>query len=76
MYQGNLSFEILEKYLRMLVGCGMLEAREDAKFYIATEKGLQLLSDYQELIEHSEIAENKRRALEESLTERLPAQAS
>jgi predicted transcriptional regulator len=74
MYQGNLSFDLLEKYLHILVGSGMLESKENSKFYVSTSKGLQLLTDYRELIEHSEIAESKRRALEASLAQQLPSE--
>ena len=69
MYQGNLSFDLLEKYLNLLVGSGMLEAKEDGKVFVATPKGLELLADYRTLVEHSELAESKRRALETSLTQ-------
>jgi predicted transcriptional regulator len=76
MYQGNLSFDLLEKYLRILVDNGMLETKADQRFYVATPKGLQLLTDYRELVEHSEIAESKRRALEASLAQQLPSEGS
>jgi predicted transcriptional regulator len=76
MYQGNLSFDLLEKYLNILVGSGMLDAKEDGKLFVATPKGLHLLADYRELIQHSEIAESKKRALEASLAQQLPGEAS
>jgi predicted transcriptional regulator len=76
MYQANLSFDLLEKYLHMLLVCGMIESKEEDRFYVATPKGLQLLSDYQELVQHAGIAENKKRALEESLAQQLPSEAA
>jgi len=71
MYQANLSFELLEKYLQLLIGSGMLETRENGKGFVATPKGLELLADYRALVEHSEIAESKRRALEASLAQQI-----
>lgn len=68
MYQGNLSFDLLQKYLDMLVNFGLLEIRGGAeKSYIATEKGRRFLEDYRELQKYSEIASSKKRALESTL---------
>lgn len=36
--------------------------------YVATEKGRQFLEDFSELRKYSQIAENKKRSLERSLT--------
>jgi predicted transcriptional regulator len=68
MYQGNLSFDLLQKYLDMLVNFGLLEVRGGAeKSYIATEKGRRFLEDYRELQKYSEMVEVKRHSLESSL---------
>lgn len=68
MYLGNLSWEVLQKYLDMLVNLGLIEFRNAYdKSYIATEKGRQFLEDFRELEKHSEIVESKRRALQTSL---------
>jgi predicted transcriptional regulator len=68
MYQGNLSFDLLQKYLDMLVNFGLLEIRGGAeKNYIATEKGQRFLEDYRELQKYSEMADSKKRALESTL---------
>lgn len=67
MYQGNLSFDLLQKYLDMLVNFGLLEVRGSEKSYIATEKGRRFLEDYRELQKYSEIASSKKRALESTL---------
>ena len=67
MYQGNLSFDLLQKYLDMLVNFGLLEVRGSEKSYIATEKGQRFLEDYRELQKYSEMADSKKRALESTL---------
>ena len=75
MYQGNLSFDLLQKYLELLVDFDLLEVGGGAeknyvateKNYVATEKGQRFLEDYRELQKYSEMAESKKRALETSL---------
>jgi predicted transcriptional regulator len=68
MYLGNLSFDLLQKYLDMLVNVGLLEQRNnDEKTYVATEKGRKFLEDFSELQKHSTVVEEKRRTLEECL---------
>ncbi len=68
MYLGNLSFDLLQKYLDMLVNLGLLNVGNgEEKVYIATDKGHEFLDDFNELQKHSEIAETKRLMLEKSL---------
>jgi len=68
MYLGNLSFEVLQKYLDMLVNLGLIKFEsEDDRTYVATERGRQFLEDFHELEKYSEIVESKRRALQTSL---------
>ena len=68
MYLGNLSFDLLQKYLDMLVNYELLEinGRSD-KSYIATPKGKQFLEDYRELQKYSHLVDSKKRALEASM---------
>ena len=69
MYMGNLSFDLLQKYLDMLMNFGLLEIEDKAdKSYVATEKGQRFLEDYRELQKYSEMFESKKQALETSLT--------
>jgi len=71
MYLGNLSFDLLQKYLDMLTSYDLIELRRDSdKSYITTEKGRHFLEDYRELQEYSEMVELKRRVLETSLAVR------
>jgi predicted transcriptional regulator len=68
MYLGNLSFDLLQKYLDLLVNYELLEVHGGSeKSYVATEKGKQFLEDYRELQKYAEMVESKRRALETSL---------
>jgi predicted transcriptional regulator len=68
MYQGNLSFSLLQKYLDMLLNLGLIEVRGDSeKSYVATERGLQFLEDYSEFQKYSQMIEEKRRVLESTL---------
>jgi predicted transcriptional regulator len=68
MYLGNLSFDLLQKYLDRLVNLGLLETRSgDEKTYVATEKGRKFLEDFHELQKHAEVVETKKRALERTL---------
>ena len=69
MYLGNLSFDLLQKYLDMLVNLGLLEIRHgEERVYVATEKGRAFLEDFNELQKHAEVVETKKRALEISLS--------
>ena len=69
MYLGNLSFDLLQKYLGVLSTCGLLEERNGLeKTFMVTEKGQRFLVDYHELEKHTEAVELKKRLLERSLT--------
>ena len=69
MYQGNLSFDLLQKYLDLLMNFGLIQIQDGNEItYVATEKGRQFLEDFSELRKYSQIAENKKRSLERSLT--------
>ena len=68
MYLGNLSFDLLQKYMDLLVKYELLEVHGSSeKSYVATDKGKQFLADYKELQKYSEITESRKRALETSL---------
>jgi len=68
MYLGNLSFDLLQKYLDMLVRYDLLELHgRSEKSYVSTEKGRRFLEDYRELQKYSRIFESKKHALETSL---------
>ncbi len=65
MYLGNLSFDLLQKYLENLVELGLVEVKNGSdKTYVSTERGRQFLEDFRELQKHAEVVESKKRALE------------
>ncbi len=72
MYLGNLSYELLEKYLDALLASSLIEMQSrSSKTYVVTEKGRRFLEYYYKLQEHLQIAEAKKRTLERSLLETL-----
>jgi len=49
VYQTNLNFNILKKYLDRLLGDDLIEKTED-HHYVTTEKGVEFLKRYRELM--------------------------
>jgi predicted transcriptional regulator len=68
MYLGNLSFDVLRRYLDMLATHGLIEFRNPQNSYVATDKGRRFLEEYHELQKHSEMVETKKRVLETTLS--------
>ena len=68
MYQANLSFELLAKYLRLLQQANLIKVDHYGSVYSATDKGLEFLKQYYELRHHSWIADEKRKIVEDSLS--------
>jgi len=72
MYQANLSFVQVEKYLHNLLERGLLNHEGDS-FYLITEKGLEFLKLYNEylerrrLLKEGEVQAAKDRLLLESM---------
>ena len=50
MYQANLSYHLLEKYLKSLLESGLVE-RVDDSFYLITWKGKDFLQSYDDYLE-------------------------
>ena len=70
MYLGNLSFDLVQKYLKQLEQLGLVEVKDKEKgerIYNITKRGAEFLSDFYELQKHSEIANNKKQILEGTL---------
>jgi len=70
MYLGNLSFDLVQKYLKQLEQLGLVEVKgvgKGERIYNITPRGTEFLSDFYELQKHSEIASNKRKVLEVAL---------
>jgi len=70
MYLGNLSFDLVQKYLKQLEQLGLVEVTglgKGERIYNITARGVEFLSDFYELQKHSEIASNKKKVLEGTL---------
>jgi len=70
MYLGNLSFDLVQKYLRQLEQLGLVDVRstgDGERMYNITSKGQEFLADFYELRKHAEIADRKRETLESTL---------
>ena len=70
MYLGNLSFDLVQKYLKQLEELGLVEVKgvgKGERIYNITPRGTEFLSDFHELQKHSEIASSKRKVLEVAL---------
>jgi len=69
MYLGNLSFDLLRKYVDTLIHLDLLKIVEGPeRTYVTTEKGCKFLQDFHELNKHEEVVEEKKRVLERLLT--------
>ena len=70
MYLGNLSFDLVQKYLSQLEQLNLVEVKGTPggeKMYFITEKGERFLADFRELQKHAEIAGTKKQVLEDAL---------
>jgi predicted transcriptional regulator len=77
MYQGNLSFDLVQKYLKQLEQLGLVEVKNTSKgekMYLATKKGQEFLADFYELQKHANIANSKKQTLETALGIEIQAQ--
>lgn len=70
MYTGNLSFELLQKYLESLMKADLIELQQEGNqnVYRTTPKGLQFLRDYQDLQKHAAALASKKSMLEKFLS--------
>jgi len=58
MYQANLSFQLIEKYLTGLVDSGLVECHDDA-CYLITQRGKEFLQMYHDYVQrHKRIRED------------------
>jgi predicted transcriptional regulator len=48
MYQANLSYKVLQKYLAEIVEASLISFEDERRFYILTAKGREFLDAYQE----------------------------
>jgi len=50
VYQANLNFKIVKKYLERLISNGLLDAQQESRFYLTTARGYDFLEQYKDLI--------------------------
>lgn len=50
VYQANLNFKIVKKYLDRLIDNGLLHIPENKKYYLTSSRGTDFLEQYKELI--------------------------
>ncbi len=50
VYQANLNFKIVKRYLTRLIDTGMLSTVEEKRLYTTTNRGMQFLEQYNELV--------------------------
>jgi predicted transcriptional regulator len=48
MYQANLSYRVLQKYLAEITGASLISFEDERRCYILTAKGREFLDAYQE----------------------------
>jgi predicted transcriptional regulator len=50
VYQANLNFKIVKKYLSRLIDTGMLLDAQESRLYTTTNRGIEFLEQYTELV--------------------------
>jgi predicted transcriptional regulator len=50
VYQANLNFKIVKRYLARLIDTGMLSMFEERRLYTTTNRGMEFLEQYRELV--------------------------
>jgi predicted transcriptional regulator len=49
VYQANLNFTLVKKYLKRLINSGFIEDNNDGELYITTQRGFKFLEQYSKL---------------------------
>ncbi|MGD6808996.1 MAG: winged helix-turn-helix domain-containing protein [Candidatus Bathyarchaeia archaeon] len=79
MYQANLSYKVLQKYLTELSEATLLEFQEAKQSYLVTSKGKEFLQTYREYSKNNKsiekrqsIVNDKRKALDDLCSNKQP----
>lgn len=64
MYQNNLSWRTLQKYLYQMRSQDLLEVHHSLNMYVTTQKGLKFLEKWRELVELLQRRKNQRAQIE------------
>jgi predicted transcriptional regulator len=72
MYQANLSYKVLQRYLREIIAASLIAFEKTEQFYVLTRKGQKFLEIYKDYYKTNKILEkrlndidNKKKNLEE-----------
>ena len=63
MYKANLSYEMLQRYLKMLLEAGLVEGSTFDGYYRASPKGVTFVRDYEDFKRVGELYESKKSSL-------------
>ncbi len=59
MYQANMSFRVLQRYLSEVIGASLVDFDDKANIYLLTEKGLKFLNAYKKYSRTNKNLENR-----------------
>lgn len=59
MYQANLSFKVLQKYLKKTIDASLINFQEEDRYYMLTDKGRVFLDTYSEYSLSNQNIENQ-----------------
>ena len=59
MYQANLSYKVMRRYLEEVMAASMVSFNENARAYEVTEKGKKFLSYYRDYFKSSKLLEKR-----------------
>jgi predicted transcriptional regulator len=59
MYQANLSYKVLQKYLTEMAKATLLEFQESKQNYLVTQKGKEFMQTYREYYKNSKSIEKR-----------------
>jgi predicted transcriptional regulator len=59
MYQANLSYKVLQRYLRDVVEASLLSFEKEEQHYVLTEKGLEFLQTYKDYSKANKFVEKR-----------------
>lgn len=68
MYQCNLSYKLLEQYLRDVVRAELICAEDASNGYVITEKGQRFLERFESYVERFEALNHQSKAVDEERT--------
>ena len=63
MYKANLSYEMLQRYLKLLLEAGLVEGSSSEGVYRASPKGISFVRDYEDFKKLGELYECKKSLL-------------